>query len=47
MSIMQVYQADLLKEIDEGGEFSADALRELRWATDLSLRATKEMVGNQ
>lgn len=39
---MQAYQADLLKEIDEGGKFSADALCELLRTTDLSLRAMKE-----
>ena len=42
MAIMQAYQADLLKEVCEGGEISADTINELRQTADLSLRATKE-----
>lgn len=42
MSILQAYQADLLGEIDESGEASFEAIHELRKATDLALRATKE-----
>ena len=42
MSILQAYQADLLKDMDNCEEVSADTIRELRRATDLSLRATKE-----
>lgn len=42
MAIMQAYQAYLLKDIDEGWEVSADEIRELCRATDLSLRATEE-----
>ena len=42
MSILQAYQADLLRDMDDCEEVSADAIRELRRATDLSLRATKE-----
>ncbi|KAL0159829.1 hypothetical protein M9458_043554, partial [Cirrhinus mrigala] len=38
MAVLQAYQADLLKELDESDEIS----RELRRAADLSLRATKE-----
>ncbi len=42
MAVLQAYQADLLKELDEGEGFSADDIRELRRTADLSLRATKE-----
>ncbi|XP_056104257.1 uncharacterized protein si:ch211-79h18.2 [Rhinichthys klamathensis goyatoka] len=42
MAILQAYQADLLRDMDNCEEVSADAIRELRRTTDLSLRATKE-----
>ncbi len=42
MAVLQAYQADLLKELDEGEGFSADDICELRRTADLSLRATKE-----
>ncbi|CAM4607827.1 unnamed protein product [Leuciscus chuanchicus] len=42
MSIMQAYQAELLGDSEEGVGISADTVSELRRATDLSLRATKE-----
>jgi len=42
MSILQAYQADLLKDVSEGEEISSDVIRELRQAADLSLRVTKE-----
>lgn len=42
MSILQAYQADLQKDIDEGEEVSRKAFFEPRRATDLSLPATKE-----
>lgn len=42
MAILQVYQADLLKDFDEGEEVQPDNIRELRRATYLSLHATKE-----
>ncbi len=42
MAVLQAYQADLLKEFDEGEGFSADDICELRRTADLSLRATKE-----
>ncbi|XP_048017809.1 uncharacterized protein LOC125249543 [Megalobrama amblycephala] len=42
MAILQAYQADLLGEIDESGEATFETIQELRKATDLSLRATKE-----
>ncbi len=41
MAILQAYQADVLKEMDEGGSLTPEALKELRKATDLTLRATK------
>ncbi|KAL0151599.1 hypothetical protein M9458_053116, partial [Cirrhinus mrigala] len=37
-----VYQADLLKELDEGDEIKDSDISELRRTADLSLRATKE-----
>lgn len=42
MSILQAYQADLLREMDGGEGIGPEAITELRRATDLSLRATKE-----
>ncbi|XDV19881.1 hypothetical protein PO909_025279 [Leuciscus waleckii] len=42
MSLMQAYQAELLGDSEEGGGISADTVSELRRATDLPLRATKE-----
>ncbi len=42
MAVLQAYQADLLKELDEGEGFGADDICELHRTTDLSLRATKE-----
>ncbi len=41
MAILQAYQADVLKEMDEGGGLTPEAVKELRKATDLALRATK------
>ncbi|KAL0165643.1 hypothetical protein M9458_037487, partial [Cirrhinus mrigala] len=42
MSVFQAYQADLLKELDEGEEIKDSDISELRRTADLSLRATKE-----
>ncbi len=42
MSVLQAYQADLLKELDEREQVSSDDIVELRRTADLSLRATKE-----
>ncbi len=42
MSVLQAYQADLLKELDEREHVSSDDIAELRRTADLSLRATKE-----
>ncbi|KAI2645589.1 Thromboxane-A synthase [Labeo rohita] len=42
MAVLQAYQADLLKELDESDEISQYDISELRRAADLSLRATKE-----
>ncbi|KAL0180474.1 hypothetical protein M9458_022880, partial [Cirrhinus mrigala] len=42
MSVLQAYQADLLKELDECDEIKKDDITELRRAADLSLRTTKE-----
>lgn len=44
MAVLQAYQADLLKELDEGEGPSPSDILELRKATDLSLRITKEMA---
>ncbi len=41
MAILQAYQADVLKEMDEGAGLTAEAVKELRKATDLALRAAK------
>ncbi len=40
-AILQAYQADVLKEMDEGGGLTPEAVKELCKATDLALRATK------
>ncbi len=42
MSVLQAYQADLLKELDEGEQISSSGIGELRRTADLALRATKE-----
>ncbi|KAL0172229.1 hypothetical protein M9458_032540, partial [Cirrhinus mrigala] len=44
MSVLQAYQADLLKELDEGEDIQETDISELRRTADLSLRATKEMA---
>ncbi len=41
MAILQAYQADILKEMDEGTGLIPEAMKELRRSTDLALRATK------
>ncbi len=41
MAILQAYQADVLKEMDEGTGLTPEAVKELHRATDLALRATK------
>ncbi len=45
MTILQAYQADVLKEMDEGTGLTPEAVKELRRATDLALRATKYTAG--
>ncbi|KAI2658583.1 Transposon Ty3-G Gag-Pol polyprotein [Labeo rohita] len=42
MSVLQAYQADLLKELDEGEEIKDADIAEVRRTADLSLGATKE-----
>lgn len=44
MAVLQAYQTDLLKELDEGEEVKPDDIKELRQTTDLSLHATKETI---
>ncbi len=41
MSVLQVYQAELLKELDEGEEFKAEDISVLRRTADLALRANQ------
>lgn len=41
MSVLQAYQAELLKDVDQGQGLSPEAEAELRHTTDLALRATK------
>ncbi len=42
MAVLQAYQADLLKDPDNGQGLSPDEVAELRRTTDLALRATKQ-----
>ncbi len=42
MAVLQAYQADLLKDLSTGRSIDEEAFLELRRATDLSLRATKQ-----
>ncbi len=42
MSVLQAYQADLLKELDEREAMSSNDITEVRRTADLALRATKE-----
>ncbi len=42
MAVLQAYQADLLKELDEGEQISSSDVRDLRRTADLALHATKE-----
>ncbi len=41
MAILQSFQVDVLKEMNEGDGLTPEAVKELRKATDLALRATK------
>ncbi len=41
MAILQAYQADVFKEMDEGDGLTPEAVKELHKATDFTLRATK------
>ncbi len=45
MAILQAYQADVLKEMDERTGLTPEAVKELCRATDLALRATKHTAG--
>ncbi|ROL47226.1 hypothetical protein DPX16_6406 [Anabarilius grahami] len=42
MAVLRAYQADLLLDFDKSQGVGPDAIKELRWATDLSLWAIKE-----
>ncbi len=41
MVILQAYHVEVQKEMDEGDGVTPEAIKELRRATDLALRATK------
>ncbi len=41
MAILQAYQVEVLKKMDERGGVTSEAVKELRRATDLALHATK------
>ncbi len=43
MAVLQVFQAQLLKSLDEGGA-DPEAFKDLRTATDFALKATKKMA---
>lgn len=42
--VLQAYQAKLFKNLDQGEGLSPDAVTELCTATDLVLRATKQVA---
>lgn len=42
MVVLQVYQADLLNDLDYDKGLAPEAVKELRKATDVALRATKQ-----
>lgn len=44
MAVLQAYQADLLKDLDQGMGLDREAVQELRRATDLVLRTTKQVA---
>ncbi len=44
MSVLQAYQADLLKELDEGKQVKSDDISELRRTADLALHAGEAFV---
>lgn len=43
MAVLQAYRADLLKDLDQGKGLSP-VVSELHMATDLALRATKQVA---
>lgn len=44
VAVLQAYQTDLLKDLDQGEGLSPKAVSELCIATDLALRATKHLT---
>lgn len=44
MAVLQAYRPDLLKDLDQGKGLSPEVVAELRMATDLALRATKQVA---
>lgn len=46
MGIMQAYQTDLIKGLDNSGEVGLDDIKEIRRAADLFLWATKETASS-
>lgn len=43
MALLQEYQADLLKYLNEGKGIGPEVVKEFQWATDLDLHITKQM----
>lgn len=44
MAVLQVYQADLLKDMDEGKGLKPEDVKELCRATDLAIQSTKQIA---
>lgn len=44
MTVLQAYQADLLRDMDQGQVLSPKVVAELRHTTDLALRAPKQTM---
>lgn len=42
MAVLQAYQVDLLRDLDQGQGLSPEAVRKLRRTTDLAIRATNQ-----
>lgn len=42
MALLQAYQADLPTDLNQGHRLSPEAVAELRWTVELTLKATKQ-----
>lgn len=42
VALLQSYQTDLLKDLNEGHRLSPEAVAKLRWTMELTLKATKQ-----